>query len=196
MKRLVLVLLTLVLFIIFASGCTGREAVTGEPGVATGTPAAASEPVTGVQEEATDTPAAAATEDPYSDFKAFWGDFREAVLSRDMTEIKKYVYLPLETRGPLDSDPTIAYDENKFDAVFSAFLDDDMNYVETNLVFIEQKGTISVTEWDMDSGGAGFDVTMFGDNKASIGNMEFEKEGGKWGLTFLYFSSLDYEEYD
>jgi hypothetical protein len=108
-----------------------------------------------------------------SEINEFWTVFREAVLSRDYDAIAEFVNFPLETRGDLDGDPIITVGIEKFEDVFSAFLEllnGDRTWYHTNFYDVEQNMYFS----------------HYGNESARAGNMEFEKINGEWKLTFIY----------
>lgn len=74
-------------------------------------------PKTKTEEDATD-------EEPevYTDFGEFWSEFREAVEENDVEDLLELTNFPFETRGELDSDPVIKYNEKQMKKVLPLLL--------------------------------------------------------------------------
>lgn len=136
------------------------------------------------------------TEDQYSDIKAFWIDFRNAVLSDDPAEIKKYVKFPLKTRGDEDDDPIIEVDEDKFGEVFALYLakagelaGDVYRY---HLDFIERNKTLECKGGDdYDNAESHINLARVEGDWAWADDMKFVKKDGKWLLAFIYINLSD-----
>jgi hypothetical protein len=56
------------------------------------------------------------------DFPEFWRKFRTAVLKYDTTQIIEMTVFPFHTRGELDSDPDVEYNNKEFSVVFNYYL--------------------------------------------------------------------------
>ena len=109
------------------------------------------------------------------DFQVFWSQFREYILSRDTSGIISLTRFPIETRGSLDSDPTIFYNKREFIPVFNRFLtqlsgSNTTNLRETEFELIQR--TSIPSSLDRQSG--------------RVGNMIFGIVDGEWRLVFLY----------
>lgn len=135
-------------------------------------------------------------DDQYSDIKAFWIDFRNAVLSDDPAEIKKYVKFPLETRGAYDDDPIIEVDEDKFGEVFALYLAEagvlagDVH--RYHLDFIVQNKTLECKGGDdYDNAESYINLARVEGDWARADDMVFVKKDGKWLLAFIYLSLSD-----
>jgi hypothetical protein len=59
----------------------------------------------------------------YRDFRAFWAEFRAAILNMDEGKIVELSHFPFETRGPDDSDPIVYHDEKSFHKIIDEILD-------------------------------------------------------------------------
>jgi len=111
------------------------------------------------------------------DFLNFWQKFRAAVLNFDTTQIIEKTQFPFQTRGSLDSDPTIEYSKKKFVRVFTAFLNkwnglDRDGGTELNLI----KKTELPNKDDVQ------------DNYARIGDLVFDKSHKTWKFVFAYLN--------
>ena len=130
----------------------------------------------------------------YSDIKSFWTNFRNAVLSDNYTEIKQFVKFPLQTRGPMDSDPIINVNEEDFEKTFKAFLQQydglgDFNSTEYDWIKNHEMPNM-LGGSDYDNAGSYIDlVRIENDNWASFSDMVMEKDdSGYWKLTLIYYS--------
>lgn len=68
-------------------------------------------------------PAAATSGDPA--FAAFWGDFRLAVMYKDMDSLKKLTRFPFETKGRLEEDPVVKRSARDFEALYARMMETD-----------------------------------------------------------------------
>ena len=114
----------------------------------------------------------------FAGFEEFWKTFRQSVLNADTTQIIALTDFPFETRGPLDSDPTIGYSKQKFPLVFQAFLNQ-WNGMDlggtTELEFIEK--TVIVNKEDI------------ADDYTRVGNLVFSKTKDGWRLVLAYLNN-------
>ena len=111
-------------------------------------------------------------------FNEFWKSFRQAVLSSDTIQIVTFTHFPFETRGPLDSDPTIRHNKQKFRHVFQAFLNqwDGMDLEGTTELESIKKTTI-INKKDI------------ADEYTRVGNLVFKKTKDGWKLVFAYLNN-------
>ena len=114
------------------------------------------------------------------DFFIFWTQFSEAVISKDAAKIILLTKLPIETRGPFDSDPIIFYEGEEFITVFNKFLNqstgtNSSNFRETELDLIQ--GTITPSRSVL--------------RTKRIGDMMFNLVEGQWRLVFLFTQPED-----
>jgi hypothetical protein len=112
------------------------------------------------------------------DFENFWKSFRQSVLNSDTNQIIALTQFPFETRGPLDSDPTIKHDKKKFTHVFQSFLKQ-WNGMDlegtTELQSIEKTKTI--------------DKKDISDEYTRVGDLVFSKTNAGWKLVFAYLNN-------
>lgn len=112
-------------------------------------------------------------------FIAFWQTLRHAIINNDTNTIIESTIFPIETRGPMDSDPIIKYERKDFVKVFSAFLKQQ-----------ENEGTemdnIKKTEQP--------DMTYFNNTEVRVGDLVFNNADGKWKLTFAYLLPYTIDE--
>jgi len=111
------------------------------------------------------------------DFLNFWQGFRAAVLDFDTAQIIKQTEFPFQTRGSLDSDPTIEYSKKKFVRVFTAYLSQ-WNGMDTE--GSTELDLIKKTELPKKD-----DIQK---DYARIGDLVFNKEGNTWKLVFAYLN--------
>ncbi|MHC1705037.1 MAG: hypothetical protein AB9846_14095 [Tenuifilaceae bacterium] len=117
-------------------------------------------------------------------FQEFWIVFRNAVIENDTNKLVQLTKFPLETRGPLDSDPLVKYEREQFMKVFNAYLEQTTSWIK-DVSFISSLEEIKrIPEPDK----------RYIQNKwARVGNLEFIKENGLWLLGFAY---LEYPTID
>ena len=115
---------------------------------------------------------------PFASFEEFWKSFRQAVLNADTTQIIALTKFPFETRGPLDSDPTIKYSKQKFPHVFKDFLNqwNGMDLEGTTELETIKKTTLISKE----------DIA---DEYTRVGNLVFNKTKDGWRLVFAYLNN-------
>lgn len=132
----------------------------------------------------------------YSDIKSFWTNFRNSVLSGNYNEIKQFVKFPLQTRGPVDSDPIINVNEENFEKTFKSFLQK-YDGVGDNITESTEYNWIKNHQMPNMLGGSDYDnagnyidlVRIENDNWARFSDMVMEKDdSGYWKLTFIYYS--------
>ena len=112
-----------------------------------------------------------------SDINRFWTGFREAVSNRNYTDIAAFVNFPLETRGPLDSNPVVPVKSEEFEKCFSAFLETeewDGPWYQTNYDFIDR--IIYISHYEQDS--------------ARIGSICLNRINGEWKVVFIYVGEI------
>ena len=118
-------------------------------------------------------------------FSHFWKIFRKSVLSSDTGQIIRMTEFPFQTRGPLDSDPTIEYTKREFLPVFQAFLNQ-WNGIDlegtTELESI--KKTVTSSE------------TYIVKDYARIGDLVFKKTKKGWRLVFVYLNKETIDSLD
>ena len=112
------------------------------------------------------------------DFVSFWQKFRVAVLSFDTTKIFELTQFPFQTRGPLDSDPTIVYAKKNFVPMFKAFLN---QWNGQDLNGKSELDTIKELEFPNKN-----DIQ---NDQARIGDLRFKKVDKNWKLTFAYLNN-------
>ena len=114
----------------------------------------------------------------FASFEEFWKSFRQAVLNADTTQIIALTKFPFDTRGPLDSDPTIKFSKQKFLHVFQAFLNqwNGMDLEGTTELETIKKITIISKE----------DIA---DEYTRVGNLVFNKTKDGWRLVFAYLNN-------
>lgn len=120
-----------------------------------------------------------------SDINVFWSRFRTLSLNKDFKGMKNFVQFPLETRGPLDSDPIIKYSEDKFEEVMTAYFygESGMELKETNLDYMKKHEKLDSTV-----------LTVISKNEVRIGNMKFKLVNDSWKLAFLYLDENSYKK--
>lgn len=171
MKKLSILFLTLGMLIIF-NGCQNNQ--TSKP---------ASMKAEDIQTQESSKTKQSPTAN-YSDINVFWKDFRNSLINKDITVTKKFTQFPLETRGPLDMDPQIKFEEDKFEKVLTNYLQQSsgLELNETNLDYIKKHENLTSTE-----------LQNLKDNWARIGNMQFKLINNSWKLTFVYFEEDSYK---
>lgn len=114
----------------------------------------------------------------FGSFDEFWKSFRQAVVTSDTSQIIALTQFPFETRGPLDSDPNIRHNKQKFPHVFQAFLN------QWNGVDLEEttelesiKKTTTISEKDI------------ADDYTRVGDLVFKKTKDGWKLVFAYLNN-------
>ena len=115
-------------------------------------------------------------------FQKFWLTFRKAVIDNDTIEIAELTIFPFETRGEMDSDPIVKFDRINFFRVFEAYLGQE-TYLNEN------EGSISSLEEIKRR--TNIDTTSVHENRARVGDLEFEKIDGNWKLVFAYLHIRD-----
>jgi hypothetical protein len=127
------------------------------------------------------TPTLIATKDTIrhsENFEEFWKSFRQSVVNSDTNQIIALTQFPFETRGPLDSDPTIKHTKQKFAHVFQAFLNQwngmDLDGT-TERESIEK--TVTIKKEDI------------ADEYTRVGNLVFSKKKSGWRLVFAYLNN-------
>lgn len=108
-------------------------------------------------------------------FPEFWKIFRQAILNSDTNQIITMTKFPFQTRGPLDDDPTIEYNKQKFLHVFQAFLN------QSNGMDLE--GT---TELESIKKTTTPNKTDIVNDYARIGDLVFNKTKKGWKLVFIF----------
>ena len=132
----------------------------------------------------------------YTDIKEFWTNFRNAVLSYDYDEMKKYVKFPIEAKGPSDNSPSTYIKEEEFEETFKEFLQQTYIQVKDGV-----KSTPTEYDWIKEHemprmlGGTEYDnagnytdlVRLENDNSARFDEMVMEKDSnGYWKLTVIF----------
>jgi hypothetical protein len=117
-----------------------------------------------------------------NEFQEFWDTFRRAVIDNDYSKIKSLTIFPLETRGEMDSDPIVKYDEKEFEKVIRAYL-----LQETYL--LNEEG--SITQLEEIKRTITPETSHTSENEVRIGNLVFEKRDEEWKLVFAYLNIRD-----
>ncbi|WKJ89956.1 hypothetical protein QZJ86_18410 [Methylomonas montana] len=116
------------------------------------------------------------------DLQPFWDQFRQAVKNNDKSKVAELTQFPLETRGPVDSDPIIPVSRDEFvtevyDKVMDQFQDSVVvggKRIDKNLrEAIVEKATLSAKDQQSD-------------DFAFILSMQFKRIGGIWKLSRIY----------
>jgi hypothetical protein len=106
-------------------------------------------------------------------FHAFWQVFEQAVIDLDSNKLILLTEFPLQSRGPMDSDPIIKFNKSEYFKVFHEFLNQTV-YPSTGFERIKKRDHLiySVTKkW------------------ARVDDIEFRKIQGIWRMNLLH---LDY----
>jgi len=127
-----------------------------------------------------------------TDFAVFWTSFRNAVEGNDFAALKQRTVFPLQTRGPMDGQPTVTYTEAEFEKLFNLFLDSptglSTDFSETNRSYIKAHPQIKFTD-------DGRIPLMNADGKtATVTSMEFKLTPEGWKLVFLYLEDDVYQK--
>lgn len=107
------------------------------------------------------------------DFTVFWRTYRQAILNKDTIAIFALTKFPIETRGPMDSDPVVKYPQNIFKKILPIFLALESGISEGTELDLIKSTTVPASD----------DVSG---ETARIGNSVFDLVDGQWRLTFLY----------
>jgi len=136
------------------------------------------------------------SKDGFSNIAAFWGEFRNAVLSNDISKIEEAARFPIETRGPMDTDPIIKFKKDKFGEVFSIFLAKEAGVLgKTEFDFIKNSEKLEFkNSEDYDKSGNYLKSVRVEGNHTRIGDMEFELVNNSWKLTFIYLDEDSYKK--
>lgn len=113
----------------------------------------------------------------FTDFAEFWKVFRTAVLDSDTNQIISMTEFPFQTRGPLDDDPDIEYEKQKFAAVFKAYLH---QWDGGSLEGTSELDGIRKTETP--------DKKEIKNNYVRMGDLVFNKTDKGWKLVFAYLN--------
>lgn len=126
------------------------------------------------------------SEQDSGDFFIFWAEFRSFVLAKDFSQLKVLSKFPLKTRGPLDSDPVVQFDQAKFSVLMK-------NYF--NQMSGQDPNNLKETEFDLIRKTQNPNMQDMNEKKTEfrIGNAVFQKRKGKWFLTFLYLEEPTYD---
>ena len=135
---------------------------------------------------ATSNPIGPVTKDKklYSEsFDEFWKSFRQAVSTSDTSLLVALTQFPFETRGPLDSDPTIRHNKQKFPNVFQAFLNQWNGMDLEGTTELESiKKTITINKKNIS------------DEYTRVGDLVFKKTKDGWKLVFAYLNNETIDE--
>lgn len=121
-------------------------------------------------------PTAATEEVGIQDFNAFYSQFRTAAIKKDWTTLKTLTQFPFETRGELDGDPIIKYNETQFSKAMDVFMNQyaglDMEG-SSELNILEKTKTVPKSDQQADN--------------VRVSNLEFRKTKTGWKFAFAYF---------
>ena len=111
-------------------------------------------------------------------FSGFWKRFRTAVINTDTTQIISITKFPFQTRGPLDSDPTIKYPKEMFTRVFTVFLN------QWNGIDLEGKTELYSIKRIKNP-----DIKDVHNDYTRVGELVFAKTSKGWKLVFAYLNN-------
>jgi len=137
------------------------------------------------------------TEEDFSGIAVFWSTFRIAILNNNISQIKNMTQFPIETRGSMDSNPIIKFDQNKFQSVIKLYLNEisGQNYIDTNFDYIKESEKISFKNQVDYQNSKDYSKSAIVDGTwARIGNMEFKLINNNWNLTYIYLSEDSYKK--
>ncbi len=110
------------------------------------------------------------------DFNAFYSQFRTAAIKKDWSTLKTLTQFPFETRGELDGDPIIKYNEAQFSKAMDVFMNQyaglDMEG-SSELNILEKTKTVPKSDQQADY--------------VRVSNLEFRKTKTGWKFAFAYF---------
>lgn len=112
------------------------------------------------------------------DFSNFWKRFRTAVINSDTSQIVAMTHFPFKARGPLDYDPTVKYNKEKFIPVFGAFLN---QWNGQDLEGTTELDDIKKTEIP--------DKAYLQKDNARVGDLVFDSTNKGWRLVFAYLNN-------
>ena len=115
---------------------------------------------------------------PVDDFFTFWKDFRNAVIDSDSIKIISMTTFPFQTRGPLDDDRIVKYDNGKFIHVFNAFLNQ-----------WNGQGLNDTTELDDIKKVVTPNKNDIQKDIARVGDLVFNKNAKGWKLVLAYLNN-------
>jgi hypothetical protein len=115
---------------------------------------------------------------PVDDFFTFWKSFRNAVIDSDSNKIISMTKFPFQTRGPLDDDLIVKYNNRKFIHVFNAFLNQ-WNGRELN----------DTTEMDDIKKTLTPNKNYIQKDMARVGDLVFNKNAKGWKLVLAYLNN-------
>lgn len=120
----------------------------------------------------------------YSDINAFWKYFRTLLINKNIPELKKFTQFPLESRGLMDTDPIIKFNEDKFENLITTYLNQPsgLEINQSNLEYIKKHDTLNSN-----------DLQTVKDGSARIGDMKFKLVNNVWKLTFVYLDEDSYK---
>jgi hypothetical protein len=113
------------------------------------------------------------------DFPEFWRKFRTAVLKYDTTQIIEMTVFPFHTRGELDSDPDVEYNNKEFSVVFNYYLKQFSGQLA---------GTEETSEFEEIKKMDTIKKTVVNNGYARIGDLVFNKTSEGWKLVFVYLT--------
>jgi hypothetical protein len=118
-----------------------------------------------------------------NDFKAFWNEFRKAVIQEDTLKLIELTNFPLKSHGMLDEDPQIIITKEKYFFYLNKYLHEstgmsfeketNLDYIKRNAVLEKNRNCNMKKKW------------------CRIANLEFEKIGLTWKLSLIYFDTSD-----
>lgn len=122
-------------------------------------------------------------------FVDFWEKFRGAVKEGDMNTIVRMTKFPFETRGEMDHDPVIKYNEQQMKKVLPLLLKQEVILPDpkgsAELIVSNEaeivKNTTDVNREEAETG------------NVRVGDLVFERGGNGWKFTFAYLNESTYE---
>lgn len=121
----------------------------------------------------------------YSDINVFWNEFKNDLLNENVKELEKFVQFPLDTRGPLDSNPIVKIKREQFMVMIKLFLSQ-----ENGLGYGTNREYFKELEYpNLDA-----EKNLYDGKNMRIGDMLFTLKEEGWKLTFVYLEEESYKE--
>ncbi|MGR8931824.1 MAG: hypothetical protein ACU836_14400 [Gammaproteobacteria bacterium] len=116
------------------------------------------------------------------DLQQFWDQFRQAVENHDKNKVADMTQFPLETRGPMDSDPIIPVSRDRF---LKEVYDKAMAQFEDSVVVGGKRIEKSLRDTILQKTALEARDRQ-GDDFAFFLSMQFKRIGGVWKLGRIY----------